>query len=335
MIKFSIITACYNSWKYMRKYFESLEKQVYKDFEVILIDDCSTDETYERILDYKYNSNIKITIIRNKTNQGPGNSRNRGIKIAKGEWITFIDSDDSVDIQLLKKVNEIVESNDRAAVPINCIVYDYQIVKDNNTTKASSIYGDYRGGIVKLNDAIALVRNHSIGKFYLTNRIKEKNVLYPELRRNEDVGFVCRAIDACCSDGEKEIGNVYYLKEALYNYVQRSDSLSNNKNLDISDMLCAFNILEKTIGKKYPCELCDKSIPDLLYGCVLMLCKSEKKTREIISYIDSYEQKYPHWFDSKMINRMGKSKKMFLFFIRHRMIFALNVMTKVHSKITG
>lgn len=171
------------------------------------------------------------------------------------------------------------------------------------------------------------VRNHTFGKFYKLTNCKEKNVRFPELKRCEDVAFVCRAINAC--------GSVYYMNEPMYYYYQRSASLSNNKKLDEKDMIKAFGILEETLGDKYPKEMKEKSVADLLYGALLMMCKAGKSNMEIRNYFDTYEMKYPNWCKCESMNSLGKAKKLFLIAAKYRLIFVMKQMAALHSKMIG
>lgn len=75
--------AIYGAWT------SFLEKQTFIDFEVIFVDDCSTDDTYCQLEKYQQQSILSIRIIRNIKNSGPGESRNYGIKMAKGDYIAF------------------------------------------------------------------------------------------------------------------------------------------------------------------------------------------------------------------------------------------------------
>lgn len=333
MPKFSIITPSYNSWQFMSKYWSSLEQQTFQDFEVVVVDDCSTDNTFEMLKDYVARSPLKIKLLQNSENHGPGYTRNRGMLEATGEWLTFADSDDSMDVHLLEKAEAVINTNDRAAVPINCIVYDYNIVNGKEISRASSMYGNHRGGVHPVSICIAEVRNHVIGKFYKAERVKK--ISFPELKRCEDVAFVCRAIEACCMDGDREIGCTYYLKEALYNYEQRPGSLSNDKSLDAEDMVKAHQIIREHLGEKYPKEICSKAIPDLLYGGVLMMCKAGKSRNEVIKYISDFEIQYPHWYENRIVKELGKAKLVFLMCIKHRDIGMLKMLTTVHTKMTG
>jgi hypothetical protein len=98
-------------------------------------------------------------------------------------------------------------------------------------------------------------------------------------------------------------------------------------------MLKAFSVLEEKIGEKYPNELKEKSVCDLLYGVLLMICKAGKSSDEIRTYIDSYETKYPRWWECKIIKHLGKSKRAFLLCARFRIICGLKGFTYLHSKM--
>lgn len=317
--KYSIVTPMYNSFALMKRYFSSLEKQTFKNFEVIIVDDCSTDGSYEKACKYAQKSPIRISVYKMERNTGPGNARNVGMDAARGEWITFVDNDDWVDTQLLEKVNAVIERE-----KVHCVIYDYCTTNGREVKNARSMYSG-EGGKVSLSECMISVRNHTFGKFYKLSECREKNIRFPELKRCEDVAFVCRAIDAC--------GSAYYLNEPMYYYYQRRSSLSNNTKLDETDMIKAFGILEETLGKKYPEELREKSVPDLLYGALLMMCKSGKSGKEIKQYISSYEKKYPQWWKCQNVKNLGKAKWVFLEAARYRQIGVLRSIAYAHSRI--
>lgn len=91
----SVIVPCYNSQKYIQKCINSILSQSFNNFELILVNDCSKDNTLEIIQKYAKKDN-RIKIINHLNNQGSHNARLSGINIAKGEYIAFIDSDDYV-----------------------------------------------------------------------------------------------------------------------------------------------------------------------------------------------------------------------------------------------
>jgi len=89
MSKFSVITATYNRAKFITATLESLKAQEFKDFEVIVLDDCSTDNTLELLK--PHSSWLKIF---QEQNAGPGRARNIAVSHATGDYLAFLDSDD-------------------------------------------------------------------------------------------------------------------------------------------------------------------------------------------------------------------------------------------------
>ncbi len=89
----TIITPSYNSQNFIQQTIDSIVSQTYKNWELILVDDASTDSTIE-IINKNISSNSNIILIRNESNQGAGVTRNKGINAAKGDYITFLDADD-------------------------------------------------------------------------------------------------------------------------------------------------------------------------------------------------------------------------------------------------
>ncbi len=92
-IYFSIIIPCFNASKYIDRCIKSIFKQTYKNYEVILVDDCSSDETFKILNKYEKIS-PKIKIFQTQINSGPAAARNLGIKNANGKFICFLDVDD-------------------------------------------------------------------------------------------------------------------------------------------------------------------------------------------------------------------------------------------------
>ena len=99
MPKFSIIIPAYNMEKYIKKTLDSVKKQTFKDYEVIVIDDGSTDKTVEVA------KKFDVKVIEHK-HAGLSVVRNAAIKEAKGDYLVLLDSDDWWDKDLLKKLDE-------------------------------------------------------------------------------------------------------------------------------------------------------------------------------------------------------------------------------------
>ena len=104
----SIIMPSYNTGKYIKKSIESIQNQNYKNWELIIIDDCSTDNTDEVV---KAINDKRIKYIKNDKNYGAAVSRNKALKEAKGRWIAFLDSDDLWVPEKLQKQIDFMKKN--------------------------------------------------------------------------------------------------------------------------------------------------------------------------------------------------------------------------------
>ncbi len=125
-IKVSVIIPVYNVEPYLKECLNSIINQTLKDIEIICIDDCSTDNSYQILEEYSKKDN-RIIILKNEKNTGgPSTARNKGIDLAKGDYLYFIDSDDYIENNFLEEMyNTAKEYN-------TDIVSNLNIIENNN-----------------------------------------------------------------------------------------------------------------------------------------------------------------------------------------------------------
>lgn len=121
-MKVSILTAVYNTASYLPQCIESVLAQTHRDWQLICIDDCSTDGSLDIINRYAA-SDSRITVVRNAENQGQAKARNAGLLHADGEIVTMLDSDDWIAPDALEKIVAAFEGNRE----IDCVLFDLQL----------------------------------------------------------------------------------------------------------------------------------------------------------------------------------------------------------------
>ena len=110
--KISVIITCYNYGEFIDEAIESVKNQTFKDYELIIIDDCSTDKLTDNQIKQFYKIPQISTIILLAKNVGVSKARNLATEQAKGEYILYLDADDKLDNQCLKKMYNIIESGE-------------------------------------------------------------------------------------------------------------------------------------------------------------------------------------------------------------------------------
>lgn len=207
----SIITPLYNSEKYIEETIESLLNQTYKNWEMLIVDDCSKDNGVEIVNEYVLKDK-RIKLFRNEKNEGVSFARNKALDLAQGKYIAFLDSDDLWKKEKLEKQISFMEKNN-----IDLSYTGYEKI---------NMDGSLRGEIKvpeKL-DYKELLKNCLIG-FLTAIYLKEKFKIYKfKKTKAEDYIFWLEIL--------KQVDYAYGIQESLAYYRVSNNSRSSNK-LDI------------------------------------------------------------------------------------------------------
>lgn len=253
-LKISIIVPVYNVETYIKQCVSSLLNQTYRNIEVILINDGSTDES-GIICDEFAAFDSRIVVI-HKNNEGVSAARNIGIENATGDYLCFVDSDDWVDIDYVQKVATTLRLEQPDILLNNYIlnynngrsVENYELQKECCLSSEEALYATIDNRFVKWN---------AVATFYAKRIYKEvtfdKNICY-----GEDLLYKFEVI-------KKVSGKIYYLPMAKYHYRVRSGSACSSyplsKKIDDLRVLeyimdnSSDNIGELTFRKQYISKL--------------------------------------------------------------------------------
>lgn len=211
--KISVIIPCYNVEKFVEKSITSIINQTYDNIEIIVIDDKSTDNTYEILKQFKSKFQDRIILLQNEENKGLAYTRNHGVSKATGEYIGFIDSDDYVDENYYESlVRKLISEN------ADLVVNDIQLV-DEFGKNIAPVTKACIGDITKFN----IIDNGLCAS--ACNKLIRKDLLieYPFLegKINEDVASIIPII--------VKSNKIAYTEDVVYYYVQRKNSIQNTK----------------------------------------------------------------------------------------------------------
>ena len=220
----SIIIPIYNVEKYLRESLERVVNQTYKNLEIILLNDGSTDSSLDICNDYKAQDN-RIKVI-DKVNTGQGDTRNKGIEMATGKYIYFADSDDLIDYKLIETAVAGIEEKESDIYIFNYYhVYEKENGQRKNIAEREFIAGTYRldSDKEKLKFITNNYLNYGCGfevwdRLYRADIIKDNSIRFPVFKPviAEDVCFNLFYL--------MHVNNIEVTNKRLYYYLYREDS---------------------------------------------------------------------------------------------------------------
>lgn len=277
--KISVIIPVFNTEKYLRECLNSVLFQSLYEIEIICANDGSTDNSLDILQEYaKKDTRIKII---NKQNEGPGITRNSAVKIAKGEYLLFLDSDDFLEKDALETLYNQIET-DKSDI----IFFNINYIYEDKSDKIDFI-SPYENRLQKkcfnIQEAFDILydTNALAFKMYKRNLWISKNIHYSNHLLGEDSlpYFIylayCKKISIC--------------KKHLYNYRKHSNSLSQIASRKYNDLFEIF----------YNCE---KALLDTPQGINLISSYLKNRIRSFVFWYKSIDLKYKHNFYDKTKN---------------------------------
>lgn len=203
----SIIMPSYNTAKYIAESIQSVLNQTYTNWELIIVDDCSTDNTDDVVKPYLIDT--RISYLKNSKNSGAAVSRNRALREAKGKWIAFLDSDDLWLPEKLEKQIAFMKNND----------YHFSYTRYIEIDEESKPNGKYVAGPKR-------ITKHGMYNYcwpgcltVMYDAEKIGIVQISDLKKNNDYAMWLKAI---------RFSNCFLLNMTLGKYRKRSGSISNS-----------------------------------------------------------------------------------------------------------
>lgn len=274
-MKFSVIIPIYNVEKYIDDCVLSVLNQTFVDFELILVNDGSTDNSYEKCL--KWNDKDKRVTIVNQKNKWLSGARNAGLDIAKGEYIIFLDGDDMLNNSALSILYQNLNDD-------KILIYSYSYINEKNESISHQTIC-----LNDINSLQVLKKKFAESDQYGSAWIKCVSRKYfdgtiSHIRFDEKTRFAEDQIYTC--DLLNFATEIIVINESLYLYRQRNGSIMHNYNINkISYISTYLRYIETNL--KYndipnfniKLALCNRKI----YACVnevIEICKLNKKYKE-------------------------------------------------------
>ena len=311
--KVSIILPCYNVELFVEQCLESIKKQIFTDFEVIIVDDGSTDNTACKIkLVIKGDSRFKYYF---KNNGGLSSARNFGLNYVNSEYICFVDSDDWVESDFIDVLYNSITTNNVDFATCN-------IKRIYNKKMSFNNIGNYEVETSMFPAAWIHMYKNSVCKKY--------KIKFYEGKYYEDLDFSTRYFLVS--------KNYSCTHNFAYNYRQNNQSIMHNYNNRIFEIYDIVENIEK-FAKKYDVYKYKFSniefinVYHILIGTIFRASFHEdfnkKMFIEIINYVN---KKYPNWYKNDYIKELPIFYKIYLFFIHKKSYNFVFLVVKHFSK---
>lgn len=311
----SVIIPVYNVENYLHVCINSVLKQSYQDFEIICIDDASTDDSLE-ILEYFAKKDSRIKIIKQDFNQGPGHSRNCGLNVAKGKYIFFLDGDDWIDFNTFEVLIKKADENNLDLLFFNEInfygeTHEFSIdsgVDDDFITKyKNNVFNHFdldKKDLFKLS-------NNIWNKLYRKSFLESNNIrFYNENLAYENIPFFYKVMISA--------DRISLMECRFYNYRKNKFLLGKNNNEKIFDIFNIYwNVLNVFIKNKQVYQYYKRVLLNYIFSSLEMkydLIDNELKERffieiqslfrNFIKYHDLYWDLLEN-VDSKILNKFS------------------------------
>ena len=319
--KVSVIVPIYNVEPYLKRCVDSLLAQTYSNCEILLVDDCSTDNCAGIAKEYAQAHPELCRFIQREKNGGLSAARNTGIDAAAGDWLAFVDSDDWVTEDYISVMYEVAK-HDQPDIVVNNSCFFYY----NEKSVRVVCFAPEINTSSSIEDKLVDLRFSAVCKLFRKGCFTQHSIRFPEdIRKCEDISTLIPLYT--------RVNKISVLHQPSYYYYQRSNSLSNaHKDMD-------FGFYPKTIQRMYDLsadgfekQLEYIAISQLMYGMVMNMLRGGKEKSEICGHVDWFEAKYPTWRKNPYLSRLPKAKQIFISCAGRKQYAALKAMIWLWDK---
>lgn len=297
--KVSIIVPVYNVEQYLERCIKSIQGQTYKNIEIILVNDGSTDDSLQICKGYEDDSRV---IIVNKLNGGLSDARNAGLAVATGDYVAFIDSDDFIRDRMIQTMLDSIEKND-ADICVCDMVYLY-----DNGQLVYADGGDFSCSNTKNQPSLIRINNSACNKLFKTEMFKD--VQFPVGKYYEDLATIPILI--------YKANKVSKVNDAFYVYYQRTGSIAHTANKKIFEIYDAIDDCISYVKHHGNEEQIIKELQHfyIIHGLDLTTLRikdfDDKTLREayLAENMKELQQRYPEWKKDCFYKQAGLRKKL-------------------------
>jgi glycosyltransferase involved in cell wall biosynthesis len=326
MPKATVIVPVYNVEAYLEKCVDSILAQTEPDFELLLVDDGSTDNS-GALCDKLAQKDSRIQVIHQK-NQGLGGARNTGIKAASGDWVLLVDSDDWIEPELLEKT---LEAGLREEADL--VMFGFRSVDEQGNTLQTFVEDvpTDQGLTLKDHPDLLLTAPSAWRRLYRRELLVRTGILYPPRVWYEDIRTTPKLLAAA--------DRVVFLSYVGYDYLSRTGSITKNQNADRNqEILWAFDDLlpyfqEQGLFERYRQELCYLTLFHAYLTASVRVLLIDRKHPLLGEFRDYLNKWFPDYRRCKYLPRLSRVHKLLLSLLEKRMYGLVALLFRLKGRL--
>lgn len=308
MSKVSIIVPIYNVEQYLRRCLDTLVMQTHEDLEIILVNDGTKDNSLSIMEEYQKQYPSKVFVY-SKENGGLSDARNYGIQYATGDYLSFIDSDDWVDLTMIEKLHDAIVKHQA-----DIAICDMEYIYDDQPSRYSSC-GDFDVLVTEQHPEVILLNNSACNKLFKKELFQ--SIRFPKGQWYEDLATIPQIMYLT--------HKIVKVSEPLYKYYQRSSSISHSADIRIFDIYQSIEDIKRDILTQPDCERRQKTLEEIhklfiIHGLDLTTVRikdfDEKQTEYLSKNMEYLNQHYPDWRKNPYLKQYSWKKKLIFFLLR-------------------
>ncbi|MBR5515352.1 MAG: glycosyltransferase family 2 protein [Clostridia bacterium] len=301
----SVIIPVYNVKEYLEKCVNSVMDTDFTDYEIILVDDGSTDGVCPELCDKIASAHPKTVRVIHQQNKGLGGARNTGIDAAKGEYLLFVDSDDTVVKNTLSILANKIKETGSDIIAFN--IYTENALGERNALNSN--YACYsKPFTLKEHPEFLLSLPNAWSRIWKKTLYTENNIQYPERAWYEDIRTTLKVF--------AKAESIFTINDNLYVYLQREGSIMRSANIERNvEIIDAFEDIiswfkQQGLFEEYKDELCRLAIDNIIIAASVRVLMANTKHPLLTKFKDYTKENFPDFKKNKYINKIPGMKKL-------------------------
>lgn len=326
-MRFSVVIPVYNVADYLPGCIDSVLANGCSDCEIILVDDGSTDGICPGICDDYAARYPELIRVIHQENRGLGGARNTGLEAAKGDYMLFVDSDDTIEPHTLSRLSETIEQSGADIIAFN--LYSDNGEGQKTPVKANALLTEEPFSLAEKADFLLSLPS-AWSRAWKRELFLSSGVRYPSRVWYEDIRTSSKLFAAASS--------IYTIDDYLYNYLQRPGSIMNSGQVErCGEILEAFDDIlgwfeQRGLMGQYRSELERLAVDHILLAATVRVARLDPKHSLNVQFSAYMEEHFPRWRNNPYLDRLPTLHKLLLKLIGKKQYGLIRLLFRIKDR---